>query len=703
MKVPRGSSICLLALISAVVVLALRYSDWIHPAPRELIQNAEAAIQDLIHAYAPPVPVHEDVVVLGIDDASLETRSAFPEDVEASPALQAMQQGFPWSRRVYADAADKLLAAGASCVIVDVILPGPSTAAPDDDILLAKAVQRHGGRLILGALFSETNSSGGDTIPTLQFPWAGILPEPQSESPSVGYVNYWPDPDGVVRRVRYLWSLGLEAQQPESDHPVIPSLVAAALRQHDPHHSWPTVEKAIRFSYATAYPPLSVHEIFVEDLWSANFGNGSIFKDKIVLIGPAAPHMQDYHATPVGRLLGVQVHSQVLGSTLQNAYVHHAPEWVTPMLIVLLAMAAGLLVTFLKRPFTVVLILLGMAVAGGLIAELLFNHFSLHIPAFTPPLAFLLSGLLGLGYDFRLERKQKQELRSTLSRYFSPDVADELLRDPERFHRMARGTHRTITVLFSDLRGFTTLSEQLPPADIVKQLNQYFERMVEVVFGHQGSIDKFVGDAIMAVWGRMGTSQTPDALREDALNSLNTAVRMRTALQDLNEQWSAQGLPPLALGIGIHQGEAIVGNIGSTSQMQFTAIGDTVNTSARLEGATKQYGVDLLISETVHEQVKERFVTRSADLVQVKGKTIPVALFTVLTDLTQPPPAGLAEYEMGITLYRSGDFTQAQHCFRDAAQAGLNDYLTTEYLKRCARLIEKPPETWSGVYTLTSK
>lgn len=703
MKLSRTTSIFLLSLASACVVLALRFSDWIHPAPRELIQDAESGIQDLIHAYAPPAPVHEDVVVLGIDDASLETRSAFDEDVAASPALQAMQQGYPWSRRVYADAADKLLAAGASCVILDLILPGPSTAAPDDDLLLADAVKRHGGRLILGAAFSETISSTGDTIPTLQFPWSGILPEPQSQSPSLGYVNYWPDMDGVVRRARYVWSLGLEAGLPESDHPLIPSIITAALRQHTPDRPVPVEEQAIRFSYPTAYPPLSVHEIFVPDLWTANFSNGEIFKNKVILIGPAAPHMQDYHATPVGRLLGVQVHAQVLGSTLHEAFVTQAPGWLTPLLIVALALAAGAMVCFLRRPFTVVLILLGLAAAGGLFAALIFDQFSIHIPAFTPPLSFLLSGLIGLGYDFRLERKQKQELRGTLSRYFSPDVADELIRDPERFHRMARGTHRTITVLFSDLRGFTSLSEQLPPVELVKQLNQYFERMVEVVFGHQGSIDKFVGDAIMAVWGRMGTSQTPDALREDALNSLNTALRMRTALQDLNHQWAANDLPPLALGIGIHQGEAIVGNIGSTSQMQFTAIGDTVNTSARLESATKQYGVDILISETVHEQVKDGFVTRSADLVQVKGKTIPVALFTVLTDNTQSAPAGLEEYEQGIALYRSGDFASAHSCFRDAAQSGLNDYLTAEYLKRCARLIEHPPESWTGVYTLTSK
>lgn len=703
MRLSRTPTIFLLALAAAGVVLALRYSDWVHEAPRELIMDAESGIQDLIHSKASPVPAQEEVIILGIDDASLETSSAFEEDVAASPALQAMQRGYPWSRRVYADAADKLLAAGARCVILDLILPGPSTAAPEEDVLLAEAVKRHGGRLILGAAFNQTITSTGDTIPTLQFPWEGILPEPQSSSPSLGFVNYWPDADDVVRHCRYVWSLGLEADKPESDHPLIPSIITAALRNLRPQEAVPVEEQTIRFSHPGAYPPYSLHEIFVPTLWKSNFGDGTLFKDKAVFIGPAAPHMQDFHTTPVGRLLGVQVHAQVLGASLQRAFVHQAPAWVTPVLIVLLALGAAALVAFLKRPFTVVLILLALAAMGGVFAYFIFDLFSLQIPAFTPPVAFLLSGLLGLGYDFRLERKQKQALRGTLSRYFSPDVAAELVRDPERFYEMARGTHRTITVLFSDLRGFTSLSEKLPPADLVKQLNQYFERMVEVVFGHQGSIDKFVGDAIMAVWGRMGTNQDSEALREDAFNALNTALRMRVALEELNHRWSAGSLPPLALGIGIHQGEAIVGNIGSTAQQQFTAIGDTVNTSARLESATKQYGVDILISETVHDHFRDSFVTRSADLVQVKGKQIPVALFTVLSDLAQPSPAGLDDFEQGIACYRAGDFISAQECFRSAAQSGLNDFLTSEYLHRCAKLIAEPPTEWTGVYTLTKK
>lgn len=693
----------LLAVAAAGVVLAFRYSDWMHEAPRKLILDAESGIQDLIHAQATPVPVSHEVLVLGIDDASLETRSAFDEDVAASPALQAIKLGYPWSRRVYADAADKLLAAGARCVILDLILPGPSASAPEDDKLLAEAVKRHGGRLILGAAFNHTINSQGESIPTIQFPWEGILPEPQSSSPSVGFVNYWPDGDDIVRHCRYVWSVGLEAGRPDSGHPLIPSIITAALRHLRPKEPVPVEEQSIRFSHPGAYPPYSVHEIFVPDLWKANFANGSLFKDKAVFIGPAAPHMQDYHATPVGRLLGVQVHAQVLGSTLQGAFVHHAPDWVTPMLIILLALAAAALVAFLKRPFTVVLILLTLGALGGILAYFIFDSFSLHIPAFTPPVSFLLSGLLGLGYDFRLERKQKQQLRSTLSRYFSPDVAEEMLHDPDRFHEMARGTHRIITVLFSDLRGFTSLSETLPPVELVRQLNQYFERMVEVVFGHRGSIDKFVGDAIMAVWGRMGARQNDETFREDANKALQTALRMKIALDELNHQWSSGGLPPLALGIGIHQGGAIVGDIGSAAQSQFTAIGDTVNTSARLESATKQYGVDILISETVQEHVKDQFVTRSADLVQVKGKQIPVRLFTVLSDASQSPPAGLESYEQGITYYRDGDFASAKRCFQAAADADLNDFLTGEYIQRCERLIAEPPAAWTGVYTLTKK
>jgi adenylate cyclase len=283
-------------------------------------------------------------------------------------------------------------------------------------------------------------------------------------------------------------------------------------------------------------------------------------------------------------------------------------------------------------------------------------------------------------------------------------MEQQILRQPASYFKTLRGTHRHITLLFSDLRGFTSLSEKLPPEQLVLQLNEYLDRMVQTVFETNGSIDKFIGDAIMAVWGRLRDNATEADLITDARAAATTALRMREELNKLNELWAARGIDPLAVGIGLHQGEAVVGDMGSQLKKEFTAIGDSVNTAARLESATKQYGLDLLISDSLRHHLGPDFLCRTADLVKVKGKNEPVAVFTILGKTeTTPPPPGLAEFETGIQLYRTGDFPTAITEFQKAAIAGLNDTLTTTYLDRCQDLIDHPPESWDGTYTLKSK
>ena len=178
---------------------------------------------------------------------------------------------------------------------------------------------------------------------------------------------------------------------------------------------------------------------------------------------------------------------------------------------------------------------------------------------------------------------------------------------------------------------------------------------------------------------------------------------MRDGLDDLNRGWVLEGQPALAIGIGIHQGSAIVGNMGSPAKMEFTAIGDSVNTSARLESATKQYGVDILVSQPVWEKAQAHFVCRSADLVVVKGKKLPVQIHAVLSGCDVAPPAGLSEFEAGITAFRAGDFHQALKCFKEAAIGGMDDELTHLYQHRCEKLIADPPESWEGVWVLKEK
>jgi adenylate cyclase len=323
--------------------------------------------------------------------------------------------------------------------------------------------------------------------------------------------------------------------------------------------------------------------------------------------------------------------------------------------------------------------------------------------ASTPLLAFWMVGLCGSSYDFLLERRQKTALKRSVMRFHSPDVAEQIVQHPEFYYSIREGANRTIVILFSDIRGYTSMSEVLTAQEMVAQLNEYFERMVSIVFQRQGAVDKFIGDAMMAVWGRFRDNPQESDLVNDACRAVEACLAMRAALAELNTSWRERGIVELAIGIGLHQGDAVVGEIGSHERAELTAIGDCVNLGSRLEGATKEYGLDLLISEPVRQRVTGRFLCRSVDLLRVKGKKKPVEVFAVLGPADLTPPAGLAPFEEGMSAYRQGRFPDAHRHFEQAAAAGLADELTAIFIKRCAELGVHPPENWDGVYTMTKK
>jgi adenylate cyclase len=227
--------------------------------------------------------------------------------------------------------------------------------------------------------------------------------------------------------------------------------------------------------------------------------------------------------------------------------------------------------------------------------------------------------------------------------------------------------------------------------------------MVATVFQRKGAVDKFIGDAMMAVWGRFRDAPREADLADDACQAVDAALAMRAELANLNAGWRAKNMTELSIGIGIHQGEAVVGEIGSHERAELTAIGDSVNLGSRLEGATKEYGLDLLISDAVERRAAARFICRPVDLVRVKGKSKPVEVFTVLGPREMESPAGLDHFEEGMRRYCTGHFEEALQAFEQAAAAGMDDFLTGLFIKRCHDLMDHPPAAWDGVYSMTKK
>ena len=293
----------------------------------------------------------------------------------------------------------------------------------------------------------------------------------------------------------------------------------------------------------------------------------------------------------------------------------------------------------------------------------------------------------------------EKRMKSTMSRYMDPALADKLLAAGEE---LLGGQSSLATVLFSDVRSFTTLSEELGAQGIVSLLNEYFTLMVDCISDQGGMLDKFIGDAIMAVFG------TPFAHGDDEDRAVRSAIAMMTELQGFNLRRLADGRRPLDIGVGINTDVVVSGNIGSPKRMDYTVIGDGVNLASRLESACKQYGAHILISEYTMHRLKGTYRSREVDRVVVKGKTKPVAIFEIVDYHTEQSFPQLMEvmqaFQYGLKAYRDGHFQQAARAFEEALSMNKADSPSRMYLERCRHLQEEPPgDDWDGVWIMKSK
>ena len=321
-----------------------------------------------------------------------------------------------------------------------------------------------------------------------------------------------------------------------------------------------------------------------------------------------------------------------------------------------------------------------------------------------PPLFCLVAtGSFGIIFEYTLEQLEKRRYRNLFGRYVSKNVAKLILDDPRSVANSLRGVKKPVTILFSDIRGFTTMTEKTDAVQLVAQLNEYFAEMVEIIQEkNEGTLQKFIGDAIMAAWGDTHTFGNA----EDAKRAVAAALAMRQGLVKLNERWRENPeRQQLATGIGVNHGEVIYGNIGSKDRTELTVLGDGVNLAARLESATKQFHTDILVGEDAEKLTRDQFVYRTVDLMTVKGKTKPVEVFGLLSARSLPPPAWLATYHDAVKLYRAQKFSEAAKQFAAAQkEIGAEDFLCEMYLSRCAAYeISPPPADWDGSFTLSEK
>src|SRR6266478_3438605 len=531
--------------------------------------RGEQSFEDLLRREGRKTAAPRDFVFLGIDQSTLQLPPLTAEEVAGNRAFQLMtERPFPWSREVWALLLDRLFGAGARLVTFDLLFNPPN----DGDAAFHTALDRYHDKVVVGANFDMENGAQAVT------PNDALIPPPQLLNNRVGFVNFWPDTiDGKVRAVAYrVTNRELGGLPSDPSEEIYESLSARALTKLGRANDVPRDFHGhmIRFTALDAFEPRPLYEVFDPKFWHANYADGAFFKDKIVMVGPSAQVEHDVVDTPMSPTTsGPALHLQAMAAALGHEFLQATPAKTGLALVGAAGVIAWLLIAFLRRPL---LCLGGLIVITGayLGATRLFYDKSGLLLLTVPVLsALLLSGLFSLGFEYALERLEKLRTRRTLERYVSKNLVKEVLENPDSYYSSLRGARVPVTILFSDLVGFTTLSERADPEALVAQLNEYLTQMTLVVFSNGGTLDKFIGDAIMAVWGNVRSF----GMAQDAKNCARTALGMRRELRQLNEKWRDEGRMGLGMGIGINHGEVIVGNIGSQERMDPTVIGDSVN------------------------------------------------------------------------------------------------------------------------------
>ena len=698
----------ILALICVVCTLAIVLVREIPSVPfLSTIWRSEQPFQDLLRREGRKTATKPDFLFVGIYQSTLELPPFTEEELASNRAFQLMKESpFPWSREVWALLLDRLFGAGARLVMFDIMFNNPNKGDP----AFHAALDRYRDKVVVGANFdlSQASQSGGGFAQTV-VPNSVLIPPPQMQDSRVGYVNFFPDRlDQKIRAVRYtITDMQLAQMPPQPGEIPYEALSARGLEKIGHAQDVPRDLNAhlIRFSALDAYLPLPLYEVFDPKFWHSNYKDGAFFKDKIVVIGASAQVMHDITDTPLSpETPGPTMHLHALAAALDHEFLRNTTVTTDRMLVCIFGLLAWGLVAFVRRPLLSILLMM-IVTALYLVAIRLFYDRAGLLVLTVPVLSnFLISGGFSLGFEYALERIEKLRTRRTLERYVSKNLVKEILENPDSYYHSLLGVRVPATILFSDLVGFTTLSEKADPEALVKQLNEYLTAMTAVVFQNGGTLDKFIGDAIMCVWGNVKSF----GLEEDARCAVRTALGMRRELKKLNEGWNAEGRMGLGMGVGINQGEVIVGNIGSQERMDPTVIGDSVNLASRLEGLTRIYGVDILIGPSATEFAKGEFHFRSVARVQVKGKSEPVDVATLIgarnEDVDREFLKWLESYEEGILKFRERDFTQAKILFSRFLEFYPDDFLAKMYLERALEYEQQPPdEAWNAVEVFKKK
>lgn len=669
--------------------------------------------------FARPGAATSKVVTILLDQASLD----WVKDVDGL--------GWPWPRELYSAIVDFCARGGAKALVLDVLFTEPSTYGVSDDQRLADSIRSNGS--VVGAMLLGSQMANADS-------WPPSLPRPKlkiegldawlaAERPaSIGFpraqfpilelapaysllanTDIPPDPaDGVYRRVPLFGRF---------DGEVLPSEALAAYLTGDKGEHHASIRRGafvldgrslpidadgrtvLRFRgpslthrHISAQAVIQSEQQLLEGK-AANLDPTEL-KGAYVFFGFTASGLFDLKPTPMsGSYPGVEVNATMLDNLLSGDFERPLPTWAALLLIVVLGAAATLAVTLasgaLKNALAYV-ILIPVAPAFGLG----FYALGFWMPIVAPELAVLVSLAGSSLLNYATEGRQKRYIKGAFRQYLSPTVIEQLIAHPERLE--LGGERRELTIFFSDIQGFTSISEALSPEELTSLLNDYLTAMVDIIQDEGGTIDKFEGDAIIAFWN------APIDLPDHALRGVRACLRCQKALAELRPSFRARVGRDMYMRVGMNSGPAIVGNMGSRSRFDYTMLGDAVNLASRLEGVNKQFGTYTMISAATLRLIGDAFPVRELSRIAVVGRAEPVTVFEPMYPAEyEARRADIESFGRGLSLYYDGAFTRAEEIFASTAD---RDPPAARYAERCRELASSPKEGgWKGVWVMTSK
>jgi adenylate cyclase len=639
----------------------------------------------------------ESVVIVAIDDQSYRELGKFED----------------WPRAYHAKVVEHLKSLGARVIAFDINFFEPSPKGPEDDRIFAEAV-RKAGNVVLGIKKNVVQNPAGGTAVSVELP----IKELREAALGLGFVNKLPDEDSFIRRELLLMkhrekvyaSLGLKAfleavGAPAEKIRFDPDKGALDVAGYAiPCGRGGSPVLPINFAGPASTFKIISYEQLLDDEGTEALRKSGIIQDAIVLVGTVLLEHHDFYPTAFSfkgedRTSGVEIHANVIRNLVAGDFLGVSSRAVDFLSIVLLCTAGALLVHRFKPVRSLPLcVLLGVLFAAGVIGLFLWRNMMLNL---SGPLSGLFLTYMGTTvFQYLTESRKAKMIRGMFQHYVSPAVAEKLIGNPDLVR--LGGHKQNLTVFFSDIAGFTTISEQLPPENLASYLSEYLTAMTGIIFKYDGFLDKYLGDAVMAVFGE------PIPVEDHARRACITALEMQREQALLRNAWKERGGPEFHARTGINTGMMVVGNMGSRDRFDYTVIGDSVNLASRLEGTAKEYGVSVIIGPETYEKVSSDFVTRELDLIRVKGKLKPVRIFELIGikgEALEPARLKALElFSMGLEAYREMSWDGALDCFEKAVALHAKDGPSQVYRQRVLQYKESPPpDDWDRVFVMKTK